>query len=156
MIDSSQTLTRDMKRDVTGMVRKIMHEWCRFHVEDGILYRKTAVRRQLVLPASFKPLILKHLHSDMGHVRAERVLSLARQRFYWPNLSREIKACVTRQCPCIKQKKPVTQIRAPMSSINTSSPRKLVSIDFLHLEPSKGGYQYISVVADHFMIYPQA
>ncbi|KAI3374540.1 hypothetical protein L3Q82_021123, partial [Scortum barcoo] len=38
MKDSGQTPTQDMKRDMTGMVRKMMHEWRRLHIEDGILY----------------------------------------------------------------------------------------------------------------------
>lgn len=79
---------------------RLIHEWNKLKLENGILYRQVGQRQQLVLPSELKATVLKHLHDDMGHVGADKVIQLARERFYWPFMQRDIEHYVIRQCQC--------------------------------------------------------
>ena len=92
----------------------------------------------------------------MGHLGSEREVELARERFFSPHMQKNITHFMTKECSCVKQRAPLRKTRAPLQSITTHAPLELVSIDFLHLERSTGGYEYILVVVDHVTRFAQA
>jgi transposase InsO family protein len=138
-----------------------MREWPRLLIDSHGLLRRRRLEQgvgevyQLALPSVYKNLVYDELHVKMGHQGAERVLSLCQERFFWPGMAREITHFTTQECTCLIDKRPGRNRRAPLKPINTSSPFEMVSIDYVHLEKSKGGHEYMLVVMDHFTRYAQ-
>jgi len=68
----------------------------------------------------------------MGRLGVERVLHLARERYFWPRMKGDIEHFVTRVCSCPKHRRPHAESRAPMENIHSSAPFVFMSIDFVH------------------------
>ena len=149
--------TYQEKQQESAIARQLLHEFNKlFIAEDGILYHRSGSRDRMVLPKKYHKRVYEELHENMGHLGAERVTELARERFYWPFMTADITHYVTKVCHCLKQRKPPTHVYAPLQPILSTAPFQLVSMDYVHLEPSSGGYQYILVIMDHYTRFAQA
>lgn len=153
--------SRSEQRKLTKEVQLLLREWSRLKVENGVLWRVISLPRegevnQLVLSKKHRSTVLYHLHNEMGHLGVDRVFALARDRYFWPRMYKDVEKYITQECSCLMSKKPNRTDRPPMVPIVTTQPLELISIDFLHLEKSKGGYEYILVVMDHYTRFAQA
>ncbi|KAI2666765.1 Retrovirus-related Pol polyprotein [Labeo rohita] len=135
---------------------KLLKQWDRLKLLDGILYRvrKDPVtkftRYQFIVPDSLVSEVLRGIHDEAGHQGQGRTLSLARQRFSWvgqENDTRNYVRCCQR---CVVSKTPEPEGRAPLESIRTVCPLELVCIDFWSAEDSSGKSVDVLVVTDHF------
>ena len=142
---------------------KEQREKARLRVRDGLLYRErtTGDREspqqefQLIIPPQCRKQILELVHDKAGHMGRERTLSLLRPKCFWPRMTTDVAAYI-QDCPrCLRRKHPIDQV-APLENFHTTQPMELVCIDYLTLESSKGGYENILVVTDHFTKYSQA
>ena len=148
--------TGERKRELSE-TQLLLHELENLSLDkDGVLRRHKGARTQIIVPKQLHPLVLKELHENMGHLGVDRTLDLAKERFYWPRMQRDIEHHIGHACHCVKQKTPTLKTGVPLKPITTPSPFEVIAIDFLHLEKSSGGYEYILVVMDNFTRYAQA
>ena len=136
----------------------LLKQFSQLKVEDGVLvrYLKKSKKRQIVLPSCYHHLVYTELHDRMGHLGADRVEDLCRQRFYWPYMRKDIETYVQRKCKCIASKSPNQLETAPLVPIESSYPFELVCIDFLELPVCSGGFRYVLMITDHFTRFTQA
>lgn len=142
------------KMEITTREGKtLLREFHKLFLKRGVLYRRVAdndeEKCQLVLPSAYRKQALQSAHDDMGHFGRERSLNVLRDRIYWPNMTADVQEWVRSCLRCI-QRKSHPNARAPLVNIVTTQPLELVCMDYLTLETSKGGYQNILVITDHF------
>ena len=86
-------------------VKRLLHEWNKLELTNkGLLIRNNGSSKQIVLPSKYHRLVMKELHEEMVHLGTERVLDLARQRFFWPPMKSDIEHFIRNVCSGVKQK----------------------------------------------------
>ncbi len=153
LVEERKAPTRVERAAVSKEVRNLMNNLKKLKLVNGVLFRMCGGKQQLVLPKKYRPVVLKELHGSMGHIGSDKVMSLLRPRFFWPFMQAEVENHISKNCQCVMQQKPNEKHRAELEPLESTSPFELVSLDFLHLEKSSGGQEYILVLIDHFTRY---
>ena len=134
-------------------------DWDKYLLNDGVLYKTETINGEefsrLVLPEAFRDIVFKLYHDDLGHQGRDRTASLIKQRFFWPYMNKFIRERVQSCGRCIRRKTAPVKA-AHLVNVTSSAPMELVCIDYLSLERSKGGFENILVITDHFSRYAQA
>ena len=139
--------------------RRYVYDWEQYKLIDGVLYKKSTInnekRNRMCLPRSLQEDLFKAYHDDLGHQGRDRTLSLRKQRFFLPGLDQFVRRRIQHCSSYIRRKTAPVKV-AELVNISSTAPMELVCIDYLSLERSKGGYERILVITDHFTRYAQA
>lgn len=102
------------------------------------------------MPGSLVEQVSQGVHDGAGHQGQSRTLYLARQRFFWVGMEREVRDYVKCCKRCVVSKTPEPEGRAPFESVKTTRPLELVCVDFWFAEDCHGKSVDVLVVTDHF------
>lgn len=131
-----------------------------FLVKGDLLYRRSQIGDQLVIPQSLRSTILNMSHSIpwAGHLGKSKTFSRMVPMFYWPQqYSDTVNHC--KACPDCQLTAPSKKThRAPLISMPIiDTPFSHIAMDIVGpLERSKAGHRYILVVCDYAKKYPEA
>ena len=157
LLNNNKPTTQQAKSK--GVDSRYLADWDDYTFKNDVLFKLTEVdgevSSRLVLPALLQDIIFKAYHDDLGHQGRDRTTSLLKQRFNWPGLHKFVKQKVRECGRCIRRKTAPVKA-AQLVNITSSAPMDLVCIDYLSLERSKGGFENILVITDHFSRYAQA
>ena len=112
-----------------------------------------------VVPARKCQAAIDGCHQSAGHQGCDRTLSLMKERFWWPGMSRALVMAVS-NCRCCKQFEAKPQIPG-MQPIICTEPMELVHVDYVGMEVTvltqeKPVVKNVLVIMDHFTRYVQA
>ena len=137
-------------------MRTYLRDWHKLKLKDNVLYRTTTVSGeeydQVIVLSTIKDTILHSLHDDMGHQGHDKTSWLVKTKFFWIGMDSDIENKVRHCGRCVRQKT-CAVLATELVNITSSAPVELVCIDYLSLDMSKGRYENILVITDHFTRY---
>ena len=144
------------KREIQYVYLPLRDKWKHLVVHDSILYkivnRGSKTLKLIVLPEHLVTKVLFALHNESGHLGTERIISLFKDRFYFPRIDTIISNYVSKCRECII-KKTLPAKHFAMGSVKADRPFECLSMDFLSLEPDSKGFSSVLVVTDVFTKY---
>ena len=143
----------------------------RFHIHQGLLYRKFHPeskdgapdlydRSQLVLPATRRPTVLHLPHTVpmAGHMGRDKTLQRLLLRFWWPGITKDVTEFCTSCAACQRTAHITRDDRAPLIPLPViGEPFEFIAMDIVGpLQRTRSGKKYILTIVDYATRYPEA
>ena len=153
-------------RNVPEIDRRYYAQWQKdFVLRDNLLFlnitpsNSTETISMFIVPARKCQAAIDACHRSAGHQGCDWTLSLMKERFWWPGMSRALVMAVS-NCGRCKQFEAKPQI-PDMQPIICTKPMELVHVDYVGMEvmvstQEKPVVKNVLVVVDHFTWYVQA
>ena len=147
-----------IKMGMPSELKALIRNRKQLSLKQGVLHKRSQVdtrtKHLLVVPQAYRQRAIERCHDQVGHLGQDRVLDLLRDRFYWPGMHVDVVSYIN-SCPrCLYRKSQPD--KAPLLNIEASQPLKLIHLDYLKIEPSKGNIENVLYITDHFTRYAQA
>ena len=114
----------------------------RFLLYDGRIYRRGVdSQHRLFVPKDERTYMMTAAHDHSGHRGFFSTKALLTQRFWWPEMERDINQFVKTCHPCQERQKQL--VRIPPSKTHTPSIFEILHADIMHMSPASNGCKYI-------------
>ena len=117
-----------------------------------VLIRKLDSNYQLVVPDVLKRRLFDQAHAGplAAHLGFERTLAQLRDSYYWPGMSKDVRAWCNACDVCARSRGPPPRVHEKMVKVSAAAPMDLVAIDILSgLPQATVGSTCIIVVVDY-------
>ena len=85
------------------------------------------------------------------------MLSILKERYYWPGHYRDVQDWIGQCLPCTTRKSPIPKRRAKLQTIHAGFPMQVVAVDIMGPLPiTPTGNSYVLVVGDYFTRWTEA
>lgn len=146
LIKSNSALIASQQRVTQGRLKRIQSQ---LRIENGLLTKSG----RPIIPASLRRFVVNEYHKS-AHLGVDKMYSLLRDRFYWPNMYGYIRSFVTACETCQRTKSDSLPPKAPLvKTYIPNAPMQFVSLDIAYLPKDSHGYQYILLIGDVFSKY---
>ena len=132
----------------------------RYLVVDNVVYYLTDPNGDTVLrlyvPKHLRALVVKQYHDDNGHMGVQKTFDCIRQKYFWPNLFKELYQYVSSCTVC--QTRSLQKIRQPLQETDIPPyPMAKLSLDLSGPYPkTMSGNKYIIAFVDWVSGWPEA
>ena len=122
--------------------KKLVKTSRRFFVKDGKLYRRNLEgEHKLVVEKEKRMYMMKAAHDNLGHRGFYATKSLILQRFWWPELERDV-AWYCKTCHVCQERQKLL-VKIPPVVTHTPSIFQVLHADTMHMTPKSNGCSYI-------------